>query len=181
MKIKAFLEFVKEIKKKIGKGLGPENQKSLNELGKSAIKVKSDIEKEEREDEINQKISLAKSIKTEKANLQEIRNKISLLKINFDTDSDEFQDLLNQEQGLLTKVLISEAKANGEKLTKEKIDEIKTKTLDVKAKNNKANSSNQSDSNENKGSDKSKNKGSDKSKNKGSDKKSNGKSKGKNK
>ena len=178
---KAFLEFVKEIKKKIGKGQGPENQKSFNELGKAAIKVKSEIEKEERENEINQKIELAKVLRTEKENLREIRNEISLLKINFDTDTDEFQDLLNQEQGILTKVLISEAKANGEKLTKEKIDEIKTKTLEVKEQNNKGNSDNNSDSNENQGPDKSKNKGPDKSKNKGSDKKSNGKSKGKSK
>jgi hypothetical protein len=178
---KAFLQFVRDVKMQIGKGNGPETQQTLNELGKAAIKVKSDIKNEERENEIKQNIEQAINLKNEKTKLQEIRNKISMLQINHDTDNEKFQDLLDNEQKLFTKVLISEAKANGEKLTKEKINEIKNKTDEVKEKNNKANSNSQSDSNNDHGSDKSKGNGSDKSKNNGSDKKSNGKSKGKNK
>ena len=186
---KAFLQFVKDVKKQIGKGNGPETQQTLNELGKAAIKVRSDIKNEEREDEIKEKIDKAIDLKNEKIKLQEIKNKISMLQINHDADNEEFQDLLDKEQKLFTKVLISEAKANGEKLTKEKINEINNKVDEVKEKNNKSNSNSQSDSNDGHGpdksksggSDKSKSGGSDKSKSGGSDKKSNGKSKGKNK
>ncbi len=177
----AFLEFVKAVKAQIGKGKGPEAQQTLNELGKAAIKVKSDMKNEERENENKQKINEAIALKNEKTKLQEIRNKISMLKINHDTENEEFQDLLDEEQKHLTKVLISEAKANGEKLTKEKIHEIHEKAKEIKEKNNEVNSSGQSDSNNGNGSDKSQNNGSDKSKSKGSDKKSNGKSKGKSK
>jgi hypothetical protein len=178
---KAFLQFVKDVKMQIGKGNGPEAQQTLNELGKAAIKVKSDIKNEERKNEIKQKIDQAINLKNEKTKLQEIRNEISMLKINYDTDNEEFQDLLDKEQKHLTKVLISEAKANGEKLTKEKINEINNKADEVKEKNNKSNSNSQSDSNNGHGPDKSKNNGSEKSKSNGSDKKSNGKSKGKSK
>jgi hypothetical protein len=166
-----FLEFVKIIKMNMEKGQGLENKNALNNLGKAAIKVKADIKNEERENEIQNKIKIAIDLKNNKEKLQEIRNKITMAKINHNTNNEEFEGLVKNERKHLNKVLISEAKSNGEKLTGEKIKEIK-KSLDSVEINHKP-SENTSKSNDGEGPD-NKSKG-------GNDKKSNGKSKGKNK
>jgi|GEM_PF-5968304 len=168
---KAFLEFIKIIKEKIGKGQGLENKSILNELGKSQIKIKSEIDKEEKEEKIQEKIKLALDLKNEKEKLQEIRNKITLAKINHDTDNPNYEDLLNDEGKHLGNILIAEAKSNGDDLTEEKINEIAKKISDVQV-NHKANSE---DSN----SDQKKGQGSGKSTQKNNDNKGDGKSNGK--
>lgn len=170
---KSFLKFIKMIKEKIGQNHSLENKLALNDLGKAEIKIKSEIEKEEKEKEIQNKIALAIELKNEKELLQEIRNKIAIAKINNDVDTPQFEDLKNSEVKHLTKILISEAKSNGVKLTGEEIHEIVKKSSGLDE-----NSDTQSDN----GGTKSNNgKGSENNSKNGSDNKSNGKSKGKNK
>lgn len=174
---KIFLEFIKIIKEKIGKEQGLGNKSALNELGKAQIKIQSDIDKEEKEEKIKEKIQLALELKNEKEKLQEIRNKIALAKINHDTDNPNYEDLLVDEGKHLGNVLIAEAKSNGEGLTEEKINEITEKISEVKV-NHKTNS-------EERGSDQEKGQGSGNSSHKNNDskgkEKSNGKSNGKSK
>ncbi len=174
---KIFLEFIKTIKEKIGSEQGLGNKSVLNELGKAQIKIKSDIDKDEKEEKIQEKIQLALDLKNEKEKLQEIRNKISLAKINHDTDNPKYEDLLVDEGKHLENVLIAKAKSNGEGLTEEKINEITEKISEVKV-NHKTNSEDSgSDQEQGQGSGNSSHKNND---NKGKDK-SNGKSNSKSK
>ena len=171
---KAFLEFVKNVKAKI-KGENLEETAVLNDLGKASIKIESQIKKDEREEERANKIKTAISLKIEKENLQKIRNQISMAKINHNTDNEEFDLLVEEEKAHLTKVLVFEAKSNGEKITIEKIREINKKSAEISNDSHKTSSDKDtSDSNKGQGS-------SDKSNKGGNDKKSNGKSKGKSK
>ena len=128
---KAFLDFIKDIKKNAGKGDDIEDKKILNELAKTAIKINSQIEKDERKEDHKNKIKTAINLKFEKEKLQKIRNQISMAKINHSTDTDEFETLVDNERKVLTKVLVSEAKLNGEKITIEKIKEIGKKSSEI--------------------------------------------------
>ncbi len=136
---KAFLEFIKKIKEITGNDQGVMNKKILNDLGKAAIKINSQIEKDERKEDHKNKIKTAIKLGIEKDELQEIRNQISMAKINHNTDNDEFEELVETERKLLTKVLISEAKSNGEKITIEKIKEIGKKSSEIVDNNHKTN------------------------------------------
>lgn len=174
---KAFLEFIKKIKEITGNSHGVSDKKILNDLGKAAIKLNSQIEKDERKENHKNKIKTAINLAKEKEELQEIRNQISMAKINYLTDTDEFEALVDSEKKLLSKVMISEAKSNGEKITIEKIMEISKKSTEQVDNNHKTiKEKGNSDNNKEKGNiDKNKGKGSneksDKS-NKKSDKKS---------
>ena len=177
---KAFLDFIKEIKKKVGKGGVIEDKKILNDIAKTAIKINSQIEKDERKEDHKNKIKTAINLKFEKEKLQEIRNQIGMAKINHITDTDEFEALVDNERKSLTKVLVSEAKLNGEKITIEKIKEIGKKSSEIVADNHKTitekgNSENNKEKRSNEKSHKDNNKSDKKSQ------KSNNKSKGKNK
>jgi hypothetical protein len=88
---KDFLDFIKNIKKKIGKGNGVEDRKILNDLGKAAIKINLQIGKDEREEDHKNKIKTSIKLSIEKEELQEIRNQISMAKINHNTYTDEFE------------------------------------------------------------------------------------------
>ena len=174
----AFLEFIKNVKKEIGKGKGETDRAILNDLGKAAIKISSLIKNDERKDEHKNKIQTALNLKIEKESLQKIRNQISMAKINHDTNNKKFDTLLEDETKILTKVLISEAKSNGEKITIEKIKQISKKSSEISENNHKSNSNNQSSDKNSKNESKDK---SDKSKSDKKPKKSSGKSKGKGK
>ena len=177
---KAFLEFIKKIKEITGNDQGVMNKKILNDLGKAAIKINSQIEKDERKEDHKNKIKTAIKLGIEKDELQEIRNQISMAKINHNTDNDEFEELVETERKLLTKVLISEAKSNGEKITIEKIKEIGKKSSEIVDNNHKTNKEKgNSDKNKEKGSNDKSDKGNSKSDKKSQ--KSGGKGKGKNK
>jgi len=177
---KAFLDFIKEIKKKAGKGEHIEDKKILNELAKTAIKINSQIEKDERKEDHKNKIKTAINLKFEKEKLQKIRNQISMAKINHSTDTDEFETLVDNERKVLTKVLVSEAKLNGEKITIEKIKEIGKKSSEIVDDNHKTNpEKGNSENSKEKGSNEKSHKDNNKSDKKSQ--KSNNKSKGKNK
>jgi hypothetical protein len=177
---KAFLDFIKEIKKKVGKGGVIEDKKILNDIAKTAIKINSQIEKDERKEDHKNKIKTAINLKFEKEKLQEIRNQIGMAKINHSTDTDEFEALVDNERKSLTKVLVSEAKLNGEKITIEKIKEIGKKSSEIVDDNHKTNTEKgNSENNKEKGSNEKSHKDNNKSDKKSQ--KSNNKSKGKNK
>jgi hypothetical protein len=175
---KAFLEFIKNVKAKIGKGQNIEEKVALNDLGKASIKINSQITKDEREEEKANKIETAINLKIEKENLQNIRNQISMAKINHDTDNERFDLLVEEEKAHLTKVLIFEAKSNGEKITIEKIKEINKKSSEIANDSHKTSlDEKRSDSNKGQGSSDNSNKGGNDKKPKKSNGKSNGKSK----
>ena len=176
---KAFLEFIKIIKEKIGKGQGIENKLALNELGKAQIKINSEINKEEKEKEIQDKIKFSLELKSEKEKLQEIRNKITMAKINHDTDNPDYDDLLDSEGKHLGKILMAEAKSNGEDLNEEKITEIAKKISEVQVNHKMNSEDSDSDTKKGHGSGKNTQKSNDNKGNKKSDGKSNGKSKNK--
>jgi len=177
---KVFLDFIKDIKKKAGKGEDIEDKKILNEIAKTAIKINSQIEKDERKEDHKNKIKTAINLKFEKEKLQKIRNQISMAKINHSTDTDEFEALVDNERKVLTKVLVSEAKLNGEKITIEKIKEIGKKSSEIVDDNHTANTEKgNSEHSKEKGSNEKSQKDTNKSDKKSQ--KSNSKSKGKNK
>ena len=175
---KLFLYSIKQIKENTGNGLGVMDRKILNELGKAAIKINLQIEKDERKEDYKNKIKTAIKLNNEKDELQKIRNQISMAKINHNENTNEFKTLVDTESKLLTKVLISEAKSSGEKITIEKIKEIEKKSSKTVENNDKTRSEKgNSDNGKGKESDDKSDKG-----NKKSDKKSQkSKGKGKNK
>jgi hypothetical protein len=177
---KLFLDALKKIKENTKNGQGAMEKKILNELGKTAIKINSQIEKDERKEDQKNKVKTAIKLTLEKEELQEIRNQIAMAKINHDEDTDEFEELVDAERKILKKVLISEAKSKGEKITLEKINEIDEKTSEIvnnnqKTKSEKGNYANDKGNGSNDKSDKGNNKSDKKSQ------KSSSKSKGKNK
>jgi hypothetical protein len=187
---KLFLDALKKIKENTKNGQGAMEKKILNELGKTAIKINSQIEKDERKEDQKNKVKTAIKLTLEKEELQEIRNQIAMAKINHDEDTDEFEELVDAERKILKKVLISEAKSKGEKITLEKINEIDEKTSEIvnnnqKTKSEKGNYANDKGNGSNDKSDKGNgsNDKSDKGNNKSDKKsqKSSSKSKGKNK
>jgi hypothetical protein len=177
---KAFLEFIKKIKEITKNDQGVMGKKILNDLGKASIKINLEIEKDERKEDHKNKIKTAIKLGIEKEELQKIRNQISMAKINHNADTDEFEKLVETERKLLTKVLISEAKSNGEKITIEKIKEIGKKSSEIVDNNHKTNTEKgNSDNNKGTGSNDKSDKGNNKNDKKSQ--KSSGKGKGKNK
>lgn len=175
---KLFFDSIKQIKENAGNGQGVMDRKILNELGKAAIKINLQIEKDERNEDYKNKIKTAIKLSNEKDELQKIRNQISMAKINHNENTNEFEILVDAERKLLTKVLISEAKSGGEKITIEKIKEIEKKSSETIENNHKTRSEKgNSDNNKGKESNDKSDKGSKKSDKKSQ--KSNGKGKNK--
>jgi hypothetical protein len=137
---KLFLDALKKIKENTKKGQGVMDKKIINELGKAVIKINSQIEKDERKEDQKHKVKTAIKLGLEKEELQEIRNQIAMAKINHDEDTDEFEELVDAERKILMKVLISEAKSEGEKITIEKIKEIGKKSSEIVDNNHKTKS-----------------------------------------
>ena len=161
-----FKKFIKDVKAILKVGQGAEQKAALNELEKSELKIKMQIEKDEQDEDTNNKINSAIQLHNTLEDLQEIRNKIAIAKLNY--DDKELVMLQDIERELLKNTMIFEEKSNGKKLTIEEI-----KSIDEKAAKQVQESHSGNSGNGNSGNEKGNGKGSDKSNDKGNDNKSN--------
>jgi len=167
-----FKQFIKDVKAAIGVGQGAEEKATLNELEKAGLKINMQIEKEDKEQKIKNKIKTAIQLHNTIEDLQEIRNKISIAKLNH--DNKELVMLQDIERELLKNSMIFEAKSNGKKLTSQEIKSIDEKAAKKVEESHNTNSG-KGNSDNGKGNGKDSDKKSDKSKG------NSGKSKGKKK
>lgn len=178
-----FKQFIKDVKSILKGGQGVAEKDAINELEKTELKIKMQIEKDEKEEKIKDKIKTAIQLHDIKVELQNIKNQIAIEKLKFKNDNKELESLKEIELELLKQTLIFEAKSNNEKITPELIKSIEKKATE-KVKENHNDNSGKGNSNNGKGNDKDNNKSNN---GKGSDKKSDkskgnsGKSKGKKK
>jgi len=173
-----FHEFRKALKEILGIGQGAEEKSLINELEKTALKIKMQNDKDDRGEQITNKVKTAIELHDTKVELQKIKNQIALEKLKFKTDNKELESLKGTELELLKQTLIFEAKSNNEKITPELIKSIEKKAVEKVEESHNTNSG-KGNSDNGKGNGKSSDKGSDKKSDKS--KGNSGKSKGKKK
>lgn len=180
-----FLAFKKEVKRILGIGQGAVEKSVLNELEKSALKMKMRYDKEEEEEETNAMIDTAIELSQLKETLQTSMNEYIITEktMKYGTDKDKkLADLKQKNINLMKEMYLAHAKHNNKKLDQNEIKQIEQKAIeDVEnsggQKNN--NSDNGKDSDNGKGSNNGK--GSDKGSDKGNSGKNSGKGNGKSK
>lgn len=180
-----FLAFKKEVKRILGIGQGAVEKSVLNELEKSALKMKMQYDKEEEEEKTNAMIDTAIELSQLKETLQTSMNEYIITEktMKYGTDKDKkLADLKQKNINLMKEMYLADAKHNNKKLDQNEIKQIEQKAIeDVEnsggQKNN--NSDNGKDSDNGKGSNNGK--GSDKGSDKGNSGKNSGKGNGKSK
>ena len=171
-----FHEFRKALKEILGIGQGAEEKSFINEIERTALKIKMQNDKDDQGEQITNKIKTAIELHDTKVELQKIKNQIALQKLKFKTDNPEFESLKGTELELLKQTLIFKAKSNNEKITPELIKSIEKKAAEKVEESHNGNSGKgNSDNGKGNGNDKGSDKKSDKSKG------NSGKSKGKKK
>ena len=170
-----FHEFRKALKEILGIGQSAEEKSLLNQIEKADLKIKMQVEKNNRDYKNKNKIQTAIDLHDTKIKLQKIKNQIGIEKSKFIVDNKELELLKQTELDLLKQSLIFEAKSNNEKITPEKLKSIEKKVTEVKESHNKKSDKGNSDNGNGKDSGKGNDKKSEKSKG------NNGKSKGKKK
>lgn len=179
-----FLAFKKEVKRILGIGQGAVEKSVLNELEKSALKMKMQYDKEE-EEKTNAMIDTAIELSQLKETLQTSMNEYIITEktMKYGTDKDKkLAELKQKNINLMKEMYLADAKHNNKKLDQNEIKQIEQKAIeDVEnsggQKNN--NSDNGKDSDNGKGSNNGK--GSDKGSDKGNSGKNSGKGNGKSK
>jgi len=124
-----FKQFIKDVKAAQNVGQGAAEKAALNELEKAGLKIKMQIEKDEKREETKNKIQTAIQLHNTLEDLKEIRNKISIAKLNH--DDEKFVKLQDIEKDLLKNSMILKAESNGKKLTSEEIKLIEEDAITI--------------------------------------------------
>lgn len=174
-----FLAFKKEVKRILGVGQGAAEKSVLNELEKSALKMKMQYDKEEQEEKTNTKIKTAIELSQLKETLQNSMNEYIITEktMKYGPDKDKkLAELKEKNIYLMKEMYLADAKHNNKKLDQNEIKQIEQKaTEDVENSGGQKNNN----SNNGKGSDNDKGSNNGKGSDKGSDKGNSGKSSGK--
>jgi len=122
-----FHEFRNAVKEILGIGQGTEQKLLQQDLQKSEIKIKAQLDKIKEEEDRDNKIKTSLQLTKQKDDLQKIKNKIGILN-NFRYNGADKEELLSELQAeeikLLKKTMIQEAKQNGKKLTEDDLKKI---------------------------------------------------------
>ena len=135
----AFAQFSEDVKEYYGDDLGFAEKFIIRDLDKAALKLQNQIDKDEIEDELKNKIQLAKQYLNAKEELKKIQQEIVFEKtLKSKEDKEKIDALKLQELHLLKKTLFVNEKYDGEKSSPQLLKSIKEKA-DEKVKDDKKN------------------------------------------
>ncbi len=122
-----FHEYRNAVKEILGIGQGTAQKLLQQDLQKSEIKIKAQLDKIKEEEDRDNKIKTSPQLTKQKDDLQKIKNKIGILdnfRYNGADKEESLSELQAEENKLLKKTLIQEAKQNGKKLTEDDLKKI---------------------------------------------------------
>jgi len=139
----AFLAFIKDVKKFLGVGQGVAEKSVLYDLEKSALKIKMQNDKADREKKTKAKIKTAIELSNLKKNFQDSMNEYVITEITMKYSPDKekkLADLKEKNIKLMKQMLITDAKHNDKKLDPDDIKKIDQKvTEEIKNSGNQKN------------------------------------------
>jgi parallel beta-helix repeat protein len=121
----AFTQFNHDVKAYYGDTQEVSGKSILNDLDKAALKIKMQISKAEKDEQVKNKIQSAVQFVNTQKELNKIKNQIGLEKLKFENDNETLEDLKLKELHLLKKTLLFTAKMDGKKVSPELFKSIK--------------------------------------------------------
>lgn len=122
-----FHEYRNAVKEILGIGQDTAQKLLQQDLQKSEIKIKAQLDKIKEEEDRDNKIKTSPQLTKQKDDLQKIKNKIGILnnfRYNGADKEESLSELQAEENKLLKKTMIQEAKQNGKKLTEDDLKKI---------------------------------------------------------
>jgi hypothetical protein len=151
----AFTQFNEDVKAFYGDAPRFAEKSILFDLDKAALKIKVQISKAEKDEQLKDKIQSTKQFLKAQKELLKIKNQIVIEKnLKYKEDKEKIDALKLQELGLLKQTLFFTAKIDGEKSSPELLKSIKKQAEEKVEKNHKKNEGNNNsndDSKSNKG------------------------------
>lgn len=129
----AFLAFIKDVKEFLGVGQGAAEKSALYDLEKTALKIKMQNDKADREEKTKAKIKTAIELSNLKETFQDSMNEYVITEktMKYGPDKEKkLADLKKKNIKLMKEMLIADAKHNDKKLDKDDIKKIDQKVTE---------------------------------------------------